>query len=180
MSLKSETAYFMMLQEGEEARVYLKDDVDAVLAEKDAEIQALKQKLVAYGDANARLAKENTDLKLITESRSTEVAQLRCDIADLRDDKKTADAILDERNAEIAEISGRLQTANLVKDEAHATMLRFGRLAFRALANWARAERRPLEQWGCYEEAQKWLNVEHKALENLFKYGGPRGTHKKK
>lgn len=42
MHLKSETAYFMMLQEGEEARVYLKDDVDAVIAEKDAEIARLK------------------------------------------------------------------------------------------------------------------------------------------
>lgn len=43
MPLKSETAYFMMLQEGEEARVYLKDDVDAALAEKDAEIDRLKK-----------------------------------------------------------------------------------------------------------------------------------------
>ena len=42
--LKSETAYFMMLQEGEEARVYLKDDVDAVLAAKDAEIARLKER----------------------------------------------------------------------------------------------------------------------------------------
>lgn len=42
--LKSETAYFMMLQKGEEARVYLKDDVDAVLAAKDAEITRLKER----------------------------------------------------------------------------------------------------------------------------------------
>ena len=175
MPLKSETAYFMMLQEGEEARVYLKDDVDAALAEKDAEIQALKQKLMAYGDANASLAKENTDLKLIAESRGTEVAQLRCDIADLRDDKKTTDAILDERNAEIAEIRGRLQTANLVKDEARTAMFRLGRLAYRAIANWARAERRPLEQWGCWRDAEKWADVERKALDKVFKYGGPRG-----
>lgn len=42
MQLKSETAYFMMLQEGEEARVYLKDDVDAAIAAKDAEIARLK------------------------------------------------------------------------------------------------------------------------------------------
>ena len=44
MALKSETAYFMMLQEGEEARVYLKDDVDAILSEKDAEIARLKER----------------------------------------------------------------------------------------------------------------------------------------
>jgi len=44
MALKSETAYFMMLQEGEEARVYLKDDVDPVLAAKDAEIARLKNR----------------------------------------------------------------------------------------------------------------------------------------
>lgn len=150
---------------------YAKEEVDAALAEKDAEIQALKQKLMAYGDANARLSKENTDLKLI----SSEVSQLRCDIADLRDDKKTTDAILDERNAEIAEISGRLQTANLVKDEARATMFRLGRLAYRAIANWARAERRPLEQWGCWQDAERWADVERKALDKVFKYGGPRG-----
>ena len=64
---------------------YPKADVDKVIAEKDAEIQALKQKLMAYGDANACLAKENTDLKLIAESRGTEVAQLKSDIANLQD-----------------------------------------------------------------------------------------------
>lgn len=31
MHLKSETAYFMMLQEGEEARVYLKSEADAYI-----------------------------------------------------------------------------------------------------------------------------------------------------
>lgn len=46
--LKSETAYFMMLQEGEEARVYLKDDVDAVIAAKDAEIARLKELQLKY------------------------------------------------------------------------------------------------------------------------------------
>ncbi len=43
---------------------------------------------------------------------------------------------------------------------------------WRAIANWARAERRPLENWGCYEEAQKWLNVEHKGLERVKQYRG--------
>lgn len=32
------------------------------------------------------------------------IAELKSDIADLRDDKKSTDAILDERNAEIAEL----------------------------------------------------------------------------
>ena len=52
--LKSETAYFMMLQEGEEARVYLKDDVDAVIAAKDAEIASLEAQLF---DDEGRLLK---------------------------------------------------------------------------------------------------------------------------
>lgn len=59
MPLKSEMAYFMMLQEGEEARVYLKDDVDAVLTEKDAEIARLKKIISGadktFGDAVAEL-----------------------------------------------------------------------------------------------------------------------------
>lgn len=57
MPLKSETAYFMMLQEGEEARVYLKDDVDKVIAEKDAEIARLKKLCNAdeFGEAVADL-----------------------------------------------------------------------------------------------------------------------------
>jgi len=54
MHLKSETAYFMMLQEGEEARVYLKDDVDAVLAAKDRKIAELKNRVSPdVADANA-------------------------------------------------------------------------------------------------------------------------------
>ena len=67
------------------------------LAEKDAEIKALKQKLMSYGDANARLAKENTDLKLIAESRGTEVAQLLMKIAELEKLVETADKLLKQR-----------------------------------------------------------------------------------
>lgn len=47
--------------------------------------------------------------------------------------------------------------------KVHVRRLLYG--MWRAIANWARAERRPLENWGCYEEAQKWLDVEHKGLE---------------
>lgn len=46
-------------------------------------------------------------------------------------------------------------------------ILRLLRGMWHAIANWARAEREPLENLGCCEEAQKWLNVEHKALERV-------------
>ena len=46
------------------------------------------------------------------------------------------------------------------------------RALYKACANWARAERRPLETWGCYEEAQKWLDAEHKCLAMAEKFGG--------
>lgn len=69
------------------------------LAEKDAEIKALKQKRMSYGDANARLAKENTDLKLIAESRGTEVAQLLMKIAELEKLVETANLIKNEQLA---------------------------------------------------------------------------------
>ena len=69
------------------------------------------------------------------------IAELKADIADLRDDKESTDAILDERNAELAKLQAiiderdktiddlkadykeacdRLQTANLIKDEQMA------------------------------------------------------------
>lgn len=41
------------------------------------------------------------------ESLKRENAELKSDIADLRDDKKLTDAILDERNAEIAELKAQ-------------------------------------------------------------------------
>ncbi|WP_173383949.1 hypothetical protein [Fibrobacter succinogenes] len=40
------------------------------------------------------------------------IAELKSDIADLRDDKKLTDAILDERNAEIAELKGEIEKLN--------------------------------------------------------------------
>ena len=55
------------------------------------------------------------------------IEKLKADNADLLDDKKSTDAILDERNAEIAELKAdykeacdRLQTANLIKEEQKA------------------------------------------------------------
>lgn len=78
--------------------------------------------------------------KLIAE-KDAGIAGLKADIADLRDDKKSTDAILDEHNAEVAKLQtiieerdktiaelhsdykeacDRLQTANLIKDEQMA------------------------------------------------------------
>ena len=54
--------------------------------------------------------------------------------------------------------------------KAHVRRLLRG--MWHAIANWARAELRPLENWGCYEEAQKWRNVEHKGLERVKQYRG--------
>ena len=118
----------------EDEAFYAKEDVMSALAEKDEEIQVLKQKLMMYGDANARLSNENTNLKLITESKDTELAQLRSDIADLRDDKKTTDAILDERNAEIAELQDKLraseqQNENLINSASQIMILQDKALA---------------------------------------------------
>lgn len=39
---------------------------------------------------------------------------------------------------------------------------RLRRALYRACANWARAEREPLENWGCYKEAQRWSEVTYK------------------
>lgn len=44
--------------------------------------------------------------------KDKKIAKLKSDIADLRDDKKSTDAILDERNAENAELKDKLQAAN--------------------------------------------------------------------
>lgn len=41
---------------------------------------------------------------------------------------------------------------------------------WQAIANWARAERKLLENWGYCEEAQRWRNVERKGLKNVKQY----------
>ena len=64
-------------------KVYFKSKVDVVVAEKDKEI---------------------AELKVMLEERNNQATELKGDIADLRDDKKLTDAILDECNAEIAEV----------------------------------------------------------------------------
>ena len=52
-------------------------------------------------------------IKVVIKSEADKViAELKSDIADLRDDKKLTDAILDERNAEIAELKAKLEDAN--------------------------------------------------------------------
>lgn len=56
--------------------VYYANEVDAVVAKKDTKIQTLKQKLMAYGNTSAFLTKENTDLKIITESKDAEIRRL--------------------------------------------------------------------------------------------------------
>ena len=61
-------------------RVYLKSDVDKVIT-----------------DLEESHKKEVEQLLM-------EIVKLKSDNADLRDDKKLTDAILDERNAEIAEL----------------------------------------------------------------------------
>jgi hypothetical protein len=51
-------------------------------------------------------------------------------------------------------------------------ILRLLRGMWHAIGNWARAERKLLENRGYCEEAQKWLNVEHKGLERAKQYRG--------
>ena len=123
----------------EDETFYAKEDVDTALAEKDAEVQALKQRLMAYGDANARLTKENTDLKLVVESRGTEIAQLKSDAADLHDDKKTTDAILDECNAKIAELQDRLRASEKQNKDLASSASQATAPQGKALANFASA-----------------------------------------
>lgn len=84
--LKSETAYFMMLQEGEEARVYLKDDVDAVLAEKDAEIARLKER--KSPDIADALALSPVGKRLVDPAftKKEPVADTREAVAELKDE----------------------------------------------------------------------------------------------
>lgn len=65
------------------ALVYFKSEADKVIADKDAEIAQLQEML---------------------EERNKQVGELKSDVADLCDDKKLTDAILDERNAEISEL----------------------------------------------------------------------------
>ena len=111
----------------ESADLYLKSEADKVIAEKDEEIDKQKWR----GDEWAKACNQ----------KDKEIAELKADIADLRDDKKSTDAILDERNAEVAKLQAiieerdktiaelqadykeacdRLQTANLIKDEQMA------------------------------------------------------------
>jgi len=92
---------------------------------------------VLSGKSNKLFCSKSEADKVIAEKNKV-IAELKADNADLRDDKKSTDAILDERNAEVAKLQAiiderektieelkadykeacdRLQTANLIKDE---------------------------------------------------------------
>ena len=82
-----------------------------------------------------------SEVDKVIAAKDKEIAELKADNADLRDDKKSTDDTLDERNAELAKLQAiiderdktieelqadykeacdRLQTANLIKDEQMA------------------------------------------------------------
>lgn len=61
--------------------------------------------------------------------------RLRCDIADLRDDKKATDAILDERNAEIVELQDRLRASGKQNEDIINSASQIMILQDKALAN---------------------------------------------
>lgn len=95
------------------------------------------------------LAYKKSEADEVIAEKDEEIAKLKADNADLRDDKKSTDAILDERNAELAKLQAvieerdktidelkadykeacdRLQTANLIKDEQMAKVAEQNRM----------------------------------------------------
>ena len=174
--LKSETAYFMMLQEGEEARVYLKSDVDAVLAEKDAEIASLNGEIAKMQHKMCEDVFEGIMPSEHIVCRPLQQAAQR--IAELQQSVSIDASVADYRKNLIKELECKVdrltQENRRLVDYNEGLKVHVRRLLrgmWQAIANWARAERKLLDP-GCYEEAQKWLNVEHKGLERAKQYRG--------
>lgn len=175
-NLKSETAYFMMLQEGEEARVYLKADVDAVIAAKDAEIASLKGEISKIQDKMCEDVFEGIMPSEHIVCRPLQQAAQR--IAELQQSVSIDASVADYRKNLIKELECKVdrltQENRRLVDYNEGLKVHVRRLLrgmWQAIANWARAERKLLDP-GCYEEAQKWLNVEHKGLERAKQYRG--------
>lgn len=87
-----------------EFAAYDADEVDAVLAEKDATIEELKVNLQNH--CTTCPVKEQEEAVLA--DKDAEIAVLKGDIADLRDEKRLTDTILDERNMEISELKNQV------------------------------------------------------------------------
>lgn len=83
-----------------EGEYYTRTDADNVIAEKDEEIQKWKAARVEC-ERQFQAQVEETGKYL------SQVLELKNDIADLRNDRKLTDVILDERNAEIAELKAK-------------------------------------------------------------------------
>ena len=79
----------------------------------------MAQELKAFGirgEENGRLyfaeVYTKRDVDDVLAEKDAAIAELKSDIADLRDDKKLTDAILDERNAEITRLEDALSDKN--------------------------------------------------------------------
>lgn len=107
--------YFLGKNNGIEFAVYLKSEADKVIAEKDKEYENLKR--------------ENESLK--------------GDIADLCDDRKSSVAIIDELNAENAQLKAKLESiqASMYADAVDLGMeiRRLKRALWLMTAEWAEA-----------------------------------------
>lgn len=108
------------------------------------------------------------------------IAELKGDIADLRDDKKSTDAILDERNAEIAELKEQYfelqDTAIKIDKELTETRKGLHNQKYKrclAMARWCERKRIdaadyriPREKWELYDKwHNRWLELAEKFKE---------------
>ena len=156
--------------------VKIQDLLDA-FAEKDAQIASLKGEISKIQDKMCEdvfegiMPSEHIVCRPLQQA-AQRIAELKqsvaCD-ASVTNYRKNLIKELEFKVDRLTEENRRLIDCN---EGMKVYIRRLLRGMWHAIANWARAERKPLESWGCYEEAQKWLNVEHKGLERVKQYRG--------
>ena len=136
------------------AKIYLKSEVDNVLAKKDMEIAELKAKII----------------------KSKELADgIRCDIEKVKADAAETLALLEERNRQVGELKAKLdsmtqQFSKYVVD-ANNRERRPKRALYKACANWAKSERYTEATWhGDEHREELWAEVQEKCLKKAEEY----------
>ncbi len=151
--------------------VKIQDLLDA-FAEKDAQIASLKGEISKIQDKMCEdvfegiIPSEHIVCRPLQQA-AKRIAELKqsvsCD-AGVANYRKNLIKELEFKVDRLTEENRRLIDCN---EGLKAHVHRLLRVMWHAIANWGRAKRKLLENWGYCEEAQRWLNMERKAFKRV-------------
>lgn len=154
----------------ESSQVYLKSEVDKVIAEKDKEIERLGQKLE---DAKATAYTESVDAGMSNKKLQDELTKLKAQMPKYKhfiEDEDYRKKLVDEYAGYVYEWAGHRYVATPYINVFIKGILR---ALYKALANWAKSERYTEATWhGDEHREELWAKVQDKCLKKAEEYNG--------